>query len=228
MFRAILFAVLAGFSVSSIASNSLSLGVSSDNLYRGQSLTDDSMSASIGLRIDDIFATGVYLRGDAATIQLTPVSDNVRFRSDVGVGLLFNLGDLTVDGSLNRVLNPVLHSSDYSEARLGVRSNVAALGFLDFYGNTNYTLNERNDWYSGLGVLAEFGRLNLRAGANWYYFEEESGVSFNNFSRNNWETSAEFNVWRNFLVTGLFSNGRTGLGGVDIGREWQVGLRAVF
>lgn len=228
MFRSIIFAVLAGFAVSSFASNSLTVGVSSDNIYRGQSLTEDSVSANIGLRFDDLFAAGLYLRGDAATTQLTPVSDNVRFRSDVGVGLRADVGDLTIDGSLNRVLNPVLRESDYNEARLAVRTNMAALGFLDFYGNVNYTLNDRNDWYTGAGVLAEFGRLNLRAGGNWYVFEEESGFSTSNFTRNNWEAGADFRVWRNFSVTGLFSDGSVGFDGADLGSEWQVGLRATF
>lgn len=228
MFRSIIFAVLAGFAVSAVASNSLTVGVASDNIHRGQSLTEDSVSASVGLRFDDLFAAGLYLRGDASTTQLTPLSDNVRFRSDVGVGLRFDVGQLTLDGSVNRVLNPVLHESDFNEARFAIRTNMNALGFLDFYGNVNYTLNERNDWYTGAGVLADLGRLNLRVGGNWYVFEEESGFSTSNFTRNNWEAAADFNVWRNFSLTGLFSDGSVGFGGVDLGREWSVGVRATF
>lgn len=228
MFKSILFAVLAGFAVNAVASNSLTVGVSSDNVYRGQSLTEDSVSGNVGLRFDDLFAAGLYLRGDASTIQLTPVSDNVRFRSDVGVGLRFDVGQLTLDGSLNRVLNPVLRESDYNEARFAVRTNMDALGFLDFYGNVNYALNGSNDWYTGVGVLSEISRLTLRAGANWYVFEDESGFSLNNFTRNNWEAGAEFDLWRNFVLTGLFSDGNVGFGGVELGREWAVGVRATF
>ena len=228
MFKSILFAVLAGFAVNAVASNSLTVGVASDNIHRGQSLTEDSLSASVGLRLDDLFAAGLYLRGDASTTQLTPVSDNVRFRSDVGVGLRFDVGQLTLDGSVNRVLNPVLHDGDFNEARFSVRTNMSALGFLDLYGNVNYTLNERDDWYTGAGVLADLGRLNLRVGGNWYVFEEETGFSAGNFTRNNWEAGADFNVWRNFVVTGLFSDGNVGFGGADLGREWSVGVRATF
>ena len=228
MFRSILFAVLAGFAINAVASNSLTVGVSSDNVYRGQSLTEDSVSGNVGLRFDDLFAAGLYLRGDASTIQLTPVNDNVRFRSDVGVGLRFDVGQLTLDGSLNRVLNPVLHDSDYNEARFSVRTNMTALGLFDLYGNVNYTLNERNDWYTGAGVIVGLGRLNLRAGGNWYIFEEETGFSTSNFTRNNWEAGANFDLWRNFVLTGLFSDGNTGFGNVDLGREWQVGVRATF
>lgn len=228
MFKSIIFAVLAGFAVNAVASNSLTVGVSSDNIYRGQSITEDSVSAQVGLRFDDLFAAGLYLRGDASTTQLTPVSDNVRFRSDVGVGLRFDVGQLTLDGSLNRVLNPALRDSDYNEARFAVRTNMAALGLFDFYGNVNYTLNERNDWYTGAGVLVDLGRLNLRAGGNWYVFEEASGFSTSSFTRNNWEAGAEFDLWRNFVLTGLFSDGSVGFGGVELGREWLVGVRATF
>ena len=231
MIRSILFAVLAGFAVNAVASNSLTVGVASDNIHRGQSLTGDSLSASVGLRFDDLFAAGLYLRGDASTTQLTPVTDNVRFRSDVGVGLRFDIGQLTLDGSVNRVLNPVLHESDFNEARFAVRTNMSALGFFDFYGTVNYTLNERNDWYTGVGVLAELGRLNLRVGGNWYVFENSdwsTDISKNEFTRNNWEAGADFNLWRNFVLTGLFSDGNVGFGGVDLGREWSVGVRATF
>lgn len=228
MFKSILFSVLLGFAISASASNTLTVGVESDNIFRGESLTGDGVSGLVGLRFDDLFRTGLYLRADGTTTQLTPVTDNVRFRSDVGVGLLLNVGDLTIDGSLNRVLNPVLHESDYNEARLFVRTNSDALGIFNVYGHVNYTLNERNDFYTGAGVIADLGRLSLRAGGNWYVFEEETGFSTGNFSRNNWDAGAEFNLWRNFTLTGLFSDGGVGLSGDRIGREWSVGVRATF
>lgn len=228
MFKSILFSLLLIFSVSTFADNTLTVGINTDNIYRGQSMTEDSFSGNVGLRFDDLFAAGLYMRGDASTTEFTPVTDTIRFRSDVGIGVLFDLGDLSFDGSVNRVLNPMLHSSDYNEARLEVRTNMDALGFFDFYANTNYTMGERNDWYSGAGILVDLGRLNLRAGGNWYYFDKETGFSFDDFTRNNWEAGAELDLWRNFVLTSLFSDGNVGVDGVDLGREWQVGVRATF
>ena len=230
--KSLLFALMLAVSTVSLANtNTLTVGVDSDNVFRGESITEDSVSANLGLRLSDLFLTGFYLRGDLSTTQLTPLSDNVRFRSDVGVGYAVNLAGVTVDGSFNRVLNPVLRDEDYSEARLGLLTDWNVLGFLDFYGNAAYALNGPNDWYVGAGVaLNEFltPRLNLRAGANWHYFDGQGSFNVDNFSRNNWEVAGDFLVWRNVSLTGLYSFGRVGSAGTAIDNEWRVGLRATF
>ena len=234
LMKTLLFTTLITFASVSFASNSLTVGVGSDNIVRGESITEDSMSVNLGLRFDDLLFSGAYLRGDTSTIQLTPVTDNVRFRSDVGVGYVFDmtrLGGLSADFSVNRVLNSVLHEEDYSEVRFFVTTDWNLFNFLDFYANANYTLNGLNDTYTGVGVVARdffVEGLNLRTSVNFYRFDEADDFGVDSWNRNNWEFGADYNVWRNVSVTALYSSGRVGLARTTINNEWVVGLRATF
>jgi hypothetical protein len=215
-----------------VADNSITIGVDSDNIYRGESLTDDTVSANLGLRFGDLFLSGLYLRGDLTTLELTPLDDTIRFRSDLGVGYVFDLNNVSIDASFNRVFNPLLRESDYNEARVSLETDWDVAGFIDFYGDVAYIVNDSNDWYVGTGLaLNEFmtDRLNLRVGANWYYFDNQGDrFSLDNFSRNNWEVSGDYRVWRNVSLTGLYSFGRVGSTGALIDDEWRVGLQATF
>lgn len=213
--------------------NMFTLSLDTKNVYRGETISDD-VSFSFNFVIEDLFLDGLYVDFSSITTELTPISDSVNYKGDVGVGYNFDLPNFTgviADVSLNYVINPVLRNEDYSELRGNISTDWSFLYFLDFYGHANYALNGLNDTYASAGIIMKdflLDDLNIKVGTNFYKFDDGQDFTIESWNRNNYEVSANYRFWRNVRITGLYSVGRYGSTRNRISNEWNIGLKAVF
>lgn len=233
MFDMMKSAVVAGLlvvSMSAVSAEDVSLDfwVGSNNVERGESVTDDSVSAGAELTLDGLFDTGLYVRGAVDSYSLTPVTGNLSFRSDVGVGYKQDFDYLTADLSFNHVLNPVYRAEDYNELRLRVESSLELFGHVDAYLDWGYTLEDENLLYSGIGLVAKnvgYEGLDFGVGTSFYSYKGDRVTSY---TRNAISLDASYNVWRNFDVFATYSRGNKGSYGQEIGNESLFGVRGSF
>lgn len=164
----------------------------SDLIYRGQELTSSEGTVGVGVLIDNVVLEGVYVSGDFDTLEFTPITDNVRVRTDfeVGYGAVWN--DFVYSASLARVLNPVTYPEDYTEFRLRGQYSY-------FYGEVGQGLtdNVNTDTYFSVGVEGPLFVEELLVGASTSFISYD-GDPFgpSNVEWNNVEVYASYDVWR--------------------------------
>jgi hypothetical protein len=176
--------------------SSVELRASSDLIIRGQELTNSEGTVGIGLKFDNVVFDGLYVSGDFDTIEITPVDSNVRVRSDIEVGYKSVWNDFSYSASLARVVNPVTHSSDYSELRLRGKYSFV-------YGEIGqgFTNDVNTDTYFSLGVEGRPFNDKFLLGASTSvisYNDNQFGPS--NVEWNNFQLYTSYNVWNNLNI----------------------------
>ena len=219
-----------------------------DNLYRGELLPTNDVAVSAMFRLDDLFVDGLYVQTDIDTIEgldptevpmsavdcLTNKIDRVCTmtlspRVYAAVGYETRLWGLMVDTSLARMFNPVLHDSDYFEVGLKVRTDLDLLDGLDVYGHVSHTFDGVEQWYVGGGLILEdvlVDDLELRAGVNFYHYER--ALTLSDWTRNNFEFSAQYEVLNDIELFSEWSIGHRGALGGELDNEYLFGVRFRF
>jgi hypothetical protein len=175
----------------------------SDLIYRGQELTSSEGTVGVGFLFDNVVLDGVYVSGDFDTLEFTPVTDNVRVRTDfeVGYGSVWN--NFVYSASLARVLNPVAYPEDYTEFRLRGQYSY-------FYGEIGQGLtdNVNTDTYFSVGVEGPVFVEQLLVGASTSFVSYD-GDPFgpSNVEWNNLQVYANYNVWRELDINAGYSFG---------------------
>lgn len=198
-------ALLAASTAAFAGDSTATVSVQSDNVYRGQVLSED-VSAGLGLRFDNVVVDGLFVTGDFSTLTLSPANDTITVRSDFGAGYKFGTS-LPVTVSVNRVLNPVLYSADYTEAR-------ASVGFGKAYAEIGHglTADVNRDTYIALGYQTKLGeRLTLGGKVSAFHYDGNAENRFNNT-----ELTATYNIWRNLDASVTYSHGGSDLTGGEI------------
>lgn len=221
---ATIIALFGATGIANAADASATVSVTSDNVYRGQVISDD-VSVGLGLRFDDVIFPGVYVRGDFNSVELTPLSDTIRFRSDAGVGIAGTYGAFGLDASVNRVFNPIVYSADYTEARLRATAGIffAELG-------QGITSGVNKDTYVATGVeIAATDRLSIGGLVSAYRYDDGTrAITRDNSRFNNAEVYASYNVARNLDIFANYTYGLRDAFGTDIDNRVYGGIRYRF
>lgn len=128
--------------------------VASDALYRGQSISQDKPTVSVGLRADNLVVDGTFVSVTGTTTSSLSNLDRdstIRTESAIGYGKTF-ANRYSVAASVVRVQNPVLYASNYTEVRLD--GAVRLTERLYATGEYAQILTDKvgNDKYAALGL----------------------------------------------------------------------------
>lgn len=203
---------------------SVDLEAKTDNLYRGEIISDDHVTVLGTVRVSDLGLPGLYVRGTVDSIDSSRLS-SINLRADAGVGLAHTWAGVTADASFNRVFNPALQSDDFNEARLSLATDWRLLNTVDFFAELNRALTEVQHWYGSAGVLLSdvvISGLDLRLGASYYQFQDQSSFQLD---RNNFELGAAFRVTDQIAVFATHSRGGLGFSGQELGNHTLAGVR---
>lgn len=181
-------------------------GVTTDNLFRGESLSTGNPTVLLETKLSGLKYNS-YISMDGALKDSTPLLGDGTVTADLGVGKVYSVPRLktTVDVSLHRLVNnPVVNSSGYNEFRLLADTN--------FYGDNHLTYGV----YTGTGKnKTQYFTLGLRkdglfvdgltASATTYVkrvMSTADGYRFNNL-----ELSASYRLTDNLDLTARYSVG---------------------
>lgn len=217
--------------------------VQSEYNDNGQSVSDDA-SVGLALRASDVLLEGVFVTAEVNSLNVTPLND-ARTRSEIGFGYVTRLGsfhNVSLEGSVNRVFNPVLYRADYTELR-------ARAGYSYFFVEAAHGLTNgvNRDTYVAIGAEAQFNPRwtgSVKVSAMNYdlsdtYIQTSCGSiegcgpyiqrghgSDNRY--NNFEASTTYNVYGNFDVFATFSEGGRDALGSEISNQFWGGVQYRF
>lgn len=194
-------------STSALAANTdVSVGVASDYLYRGQSVTNGDPTVFGSVKFDNVVVNKAYISVDGVVVNLAPLNASKTVRADVGVGYAFDVTkNLSLDLSVHRVWNPVVQASDYNEAR--AQATFAVTDKFSVYGRVakagaNTVLN---DWYFAGGAdYKGFMTPKLSVGALVSAVDSTHG---GNVKFNNAEIYASYDIYKGLSAFGMYSFG---------------------
>lgn len=204
------------------------VSVQTQDWQRGIQVSDD-LSASVGVRFDNVLLDGVFFRGDLTTKSLTPLSDSVSVRSTWGLGYKLGLGDLNVQAAVDRYNDLPLYSSDFTEVSLTadypllggtVFGSVAQGITTDVNKDTTAVVGYSHDIVDDLSVSV-LARATRHDNGNWWI--DEDNTSFTNY-----EVSATYNLWRNLDVFATYTHGDENAYNLDLQNKLYGGLRYTF
>jgi len=214
----------------------VTVGASSDYLYKGQSLTEGQPTVFGGVRIDNVAVDGLYFTADGAVTNLAPLNTRKTINSVVGLGYVFNIKRVALDVGAYRVFNPVIQPADYNEFRAtatyAVTDNVSVYGRVSKVTSNAVPL----DLYYAGGV--EYRGLfteKLSAGVMVAAINPEGDVGS---LVNNTEVYASYDLGKGFEAFGTYSIGgrhirdtfdsQFKIDAVDIPSVGLVGVRYTF
>lgn len=237
MFLALVLAFASASAFASQGTASVSAEVASDYLYRGQSVTGDRPAVTAGLHLQDLVVKGTFVNLTGTTIDLTDLDRDGALRTELEVGFGHKVGRLDTSLSVARVLNPVLYSADYTEARLGAEfeltKNLAVTGQYAQILNSDVG----DDRYASLGLkYSNFLVDGLTVGG---LVSAQDYKSADRTEFNNAELFATYALSKNVEVFGLYSWGGKSVLSLtdradvnfhasDLSDQGAVGLRVKF
>lgn len=204
------------------------VSVQSQDWQRGVQISDD-LSASAGVRFDNVLVDGVFFRGDLTTKSLTPLSDTVSVRSTWGLGYKLGLGDLNLQAAVDRYNDLPLYSSDFTEVSLSadytllggtVFGSVAQGITTDVNKDTTFVVGYSHDIVDDLSVSV-LARATRHDNGNWWI--DEDNTSFTNY-----EVTANYNLWRNLDVFATYTHGDEDVYNLELENKLYGGLRYTF
>lgn len=205
-------------------SASVDLEIKSDNIYRGESITDDDFAVAGKLRLDDFFIPGLFVEA-AADSQGDNRLDSMNLRVRTGAGLAVSQRGVSLEGSVNRVFNPALQADDFVEATAAFRTDWRLLGYLDFDGSVNRAVTGVKNWYVDAGIVARdvlVDGFDLSAGIGFYQYE---GSDNWDFDRNAWQFGISYELSEDVSVYAERSMGNLGFSGQPLDDYTIVGVR---
>jgi len=215
----ILIAVMLMFSSVAMATDSaLTVSLESERLYRGQSMSNGSVTTGATLEITDVVFNGVFMNLDFTSWSLLPVSDWTA-RREFGFGYASSLGNLGYALSLNRVWNPVFHATDYNEVRADF--NYPLAGGLSVVTRVGQVVggNLSKDTYLATGLnFTAFDRVDVTALVSGMRYRDLSNTRFNNA-----EITGSIRIFESARLFGTYSHGGTG-----ISNNYSVGVSFTF
>lgn len=216
---------LALFAGTASAADNAQVNVSvQDKLMDHGTVVSNDATVGLGLRFSDVFVDGTFVRANFDSISdTTPINGNLTFRSDIGVGLTGDLIGNKWEVSVNRVLNPVIYSDDYTEARARI-----SRGILFAEVNQGFTSNVNEDTYLAVGVETTAIIPALKVGALASAVRYDGDSLFTESKFNNAEVFARYNVWRNLDAKVSYSYGGNDRLGNDVGNQVWGGLNYRF
>lgn len=188
-------------------------------ISNGQSVSDNA-SVGLAVRADDFLADGLFITGQVDSLNLTPLND-ARARSEVGFGYAGTYKGVNLEGSVNRVFNPILYANDYTEVR-------GRAGYSYFFAEIAQGVTDANrDTYVAVGAEAKLnsrwsGSAKLSA-VNYDQTSFGQGTVFNNF-----EVSSKYNVKGNLDAFATYSQGGQDVFGADIKNQFWGGIQYRF
>lgn len=205
-----------------------SIELKTDSLYRGELITSDDFAVSGTVRVGGLFLDGLYVEGSADTLRIDDLND-IGLRARAGVGFVGSLWGLVVDASVSRMFNPVLQSDDYNEVSVEVQTDWSFAKYFDLYGHTSYAMDDVEQWYAGVGIVAHdvfLDGLSAKAGVNFYHFDKS--LTLDDWTRNNIETSMWYRVADTVDVFATWSVGHRGVVNQELDDEYLFGVRVNF
>jgi hypothetical protein len=223
MFKTLLVA-LALFAGTAQAADNAQANVSLQNKLMDHGVVvSDEPTVGVGLRFNDVLVDGAFVRGNFDSVKLTPVNGTVEFRSDLGVGYATKLGSVNLEGSVNRVINPVIYTGDYTEARLH-----ATRGAFFAEVNQGLTANVNQDTYAAVGIEQKIGRARVGGLVSTTRYNTAGLATRDEFNFNNAEVFATYNIWRGLDASIHYSEGGRGRDGVSIDQQVWGGINYRF
>ena len=207
--------VMSGSAVASEDNADVAVTLQSKLVDNGVALSDD-VSAGVSARFNDVVLDGLFVNGKFDTLSLTPLNSDIAVRTEFGVGYQTEwFSDTKWEVSLNRVLNPVRYSDDYTEATLKVSKGI-------FYGEVTQGVTSRvnRDTYAAVGAEIELGRATVGGLV--------SGVYYDKAEFNNAEVYAKYNVWRDLDLNVNYSYGGDGRNDVELDNVFWGGATYRF
>lgn len=222
-----LFLVAASF-VANATTVTQHIEVGSDNLYRGQSLSNDNGYVEVDFLLNDVFVDGLFVHANASTVELSPLSDTVRSRNEYGIGYTHSLGE-SFTGNL--AVYRVEDYFSYTETRAGVQWSGLKTDELDLvvYSNVGYTVGGGvyNNTYVEVGTVWNDAftvtGLSLDTKVTGYQYDYNDESRFNNA-----ELTATYNLWKNVDGFATVSYGGNDVLDNDISTQTVVGARWSF
>lgn len=205
-----------------------SIELKTDSLYRGELITSDDLGASANLRLGGLFVDGLYVEGSADTLRVDDL-DNISLRARGAVGFVGSLWGLKVDASVARMFNPVLQSDDYNEVSVEVQTDLRFAEHFDVFGHVSRAMSGVDQWYAGVGIVGRdllVDGLSAKAGVNFYHYDR--GLTLDDWTRNNIETSLTYRLFDTVDVFALWSIGHRGVVGQELDNEYVLGVRVNF
>lgn len=237
--KKVLFALLlAVASVPAFATDAtVTVEASSDFLYRGQSVTNDKPAVTAGLRLDGLVGDGVFATAQGTTLDLGNLDQDGTIRSEFAVGYGHRFGDLSLNGSVARVLNPVTKSDDYTEAR--VDAAYALTDDFSVYGQYAQVLTDAvgQDRYAAVGVQWDnfvVDKLSVGLLASAQQYKKADRTEFNNaevygsYAFNKHLTAFGSYSWGGTSVLNALDATDVSFNASDLSDQGQVGIRYTF
>lgn len=203
---------------------SLEVGLSSDNIYRGEDITTEDLTFSGTLRVDDVLLPGVFVRV-AADSHNSTASGNTRLRVQGGAGFAAVWRDVELQGSLDRVFEPALQEQDYNQATVAFQTNWRLLGYVDFDGSVSRALSGTEHWYITAGTTARdvlIPGLDLSLSVGFYQYATSDNWEFD---RNLWQLGAAYRLTDSVSVYVTHSLGNVGFAAQQLDDHTVVGIR---
>lgn len=226
MIKASLLALaLALFAGSASAADNAQVNVSlQDKLMDHGTVVSNDATVGLGLRFSDVFVDGTFVRANFHSLSgITPINGSLTFRSDIGAGFTGNLAGNQWELSANRVMNPVIYSDDYTEARARL-----SRGILFAEVNQGLTAGVNKDTYLSAGVQQSFGDLTVGGLVSTVRYNTNGVATRDEFNFNNAEVFARYNVWRNLDLNLNYSQGGRDRSGESIKSQVWGGLNYRF
>lgn len=223
MFKASLLTIALLASGSAVAQNTATVTAQSKLMHRGTTVSD-AATVGLDLRFNDLLVDGTFVRADFDTTSgLTPLNDSVHFRTDLGVGFAGQAALGKWEVSLNRVMNPVIYSADYTELR--GRVSHGAL-FADAGQGLSGGVNK--DTYLAAGIQQKVGPVMVGGLVSTIRYNTPGANFRDEFNFNNAEVFAKYNVWKNVDLNVNYSYGGRDRFGSDIKNQVWGGVTARF
>lgn len=199
----------------------VNVGVSSDYLYRGETVTEGEPTVFGSLKVNDVVIDNLYVSVDGVVLNASPLKESKTLRTEFGVGYEFDLGPVTVDSGAYRVFNPVLYDADYNELR--TQATWHATDKLSLFGRAAHIVSNStpNDSYVALGTKYDgllVDKLSVSVLASTFRNDATSNFEFNNL-----EVTTEYEVLNGLYAFGTYSvGGSATLDALDDGIKFRA------
>lgn len=220
------------------------VGVNSQNMYRGEVLSDNP-SVYGNMRVDNILLDGLFVEGSASSIYASPINDS-SVRSELNIGWHGSWDKLSYELSVARTFNTrvdfndsndfyLYNSFDYNEARVKVDYQLTdtfnvygmvAQGFENpSFNSADYrSVVSGANTYAAIGVETDLNDMfTVGALVSGQHYDNVDDTRYHNA-----EVYALANVWNDFFVEGRFSFGGENVAGKDAGNEGYLGISYRF
>jgi hypothetical protein len=219
MFKASLLALALFAGTASAAENAqVTTTIQSKLMHEGVVVSED-VSVGLGMRFSDVLLDGVFVRTDFNSVTLSPLSDSLSVRSDLGVGYAGS----NWEASLNRVMNPVVYAGDYTDARFRATHG----GFFTEL-KQGLTTGVNKDTYLSAGIEQDVAGITVGGLVSAVRYDTAGVTVRDEVEFNNAEVFARYNVWRDLDVNVNYSYGGRDRAGRDIGNQVWGGLTYRF